>query len=46
MMRLTPRRAGSKKDPYVLFEKRLNQGDPPNDWNNLVKQAKPQKKYI
>lgn len=35
----TLRKAGAKTDPYVVFAKMLKAGDPPNDWNDLVKKA-------
>lgn len=37
----SPRREGSRKDPYAIFQKRLTQGDPPNDWDDLLKQSEP-----
>lgn len=36
----TLRQAGAKTDPYVVFEKRLMQGDPPSDWEALLDQSK------
>ena len=30
------RSAGSKSDPYVVFEKMLERGNPPDDWAALV----------
>jgi toxin YhaV len=32
----TLRSAGSKSDPYAVFEKMLSRGNPPNDWDALV----------
>jgi toxin YhaV len=32
----TLRSAGSKSDAYVLFEKMLERGNPPDDWDSLV----------
>lgn len=32
----TLRKSGSKTDPYTIFRKRLIQGDPPNDWAELL----------
>jgi toxin YhaV len=32
----TLRSAGSKSDPYAVFEKMLGRGNPPDDWNALV----------
>ncbi len=37
----TKRAYGSKTDAYRIFQKRLAAGDPPTDWNNLVKRAAP-----
>ncbi|MBV6274209.1 type II toxin-antitoxin system YhaV family toxin [Alcaligenaceae bacterium CGII-47] len=31
----TLRSAGSKSDPYAVFEKMLGRGNPPDDWNAL-----------
>jgi len=36
----TLRSAGSKSDPYTVFEKMLGRGNPPNDWNTLVQASK------
>jgi len=36
----TLRSAGSKSDPYTVFEKMLERGNPPNDWNTLVQTSK------
>jgi toxin YhaV len=33
----TLRAAGSKSDPYTVFEKMLGKGNPPDDWAELVK---------
>lgn len=32
----TLRSSGSKSDPYAVFEKMLNKGNPPDDWDSLV----------
>ena len=32
----TLRSSGSKSDPYVVFEKMLDRGNPPDSWNQLV----------
>jgi toxin YhaV len=32
----TLREAGSKSDPYATFEKMLEKGNPPDDWDSLV----------
>ena len=32
----TLRSAGSKSDPYAVFEKMLGRGNPPDDWATLV----------
>jgi toxin YhaV len=32
----TLRAAGSKSDPYAVFTKMLEQGNPPDDWESLV----------
>jgi len=36
----TLRSAGSKTDPYAVFEKILGRGYPPNDWKALVQASK------
>lgn len=35
----TLRKKGSKNDPYAIFRKRLENGDPPNDWDDLLTSA-------
>lgn len=35
----TLRKAGSRTDPYTVFAKRLDDGDPPDDWNDLLLNA-------
>lgn len=35
----TLRSAGSRSDPYAVFEKMLGQGNPPGDWNALIATA-------
>jgi toxin YhaV len=36
----TLRSSGSKSDPYVVFEKMLGRGNPPDDWSALVLASK------
>ncbi|WP_140720710.1 MULTISPECIES: type II toxin-antitoxin system YhaV family toxin [Gammaproteobacteria] len=36
----TLRSAGSKSDPYAVFEKMLGRGNPPDDWKALVAASK------
>ena len=36
----TLRSAGSKTDPYAVFLKMLERGDPPDEWNALIRQSK------
>jgi toxin YhaV len=36
----TLRTYGSKNDAYAVFRKMLDKGDPPDDWNALLKAAK------
>lgn len=38
----TLRAAGSKNDPYAVFQKMLGRGNPPDDWNALIKQSRKQ----
>ncbi|MCJ2139621.1 type II toxin-antitoxin system YhaV family toxin [Methylobacterium sp. E-066] len=35
----TLRKAGSRSDPYTVFAQRLNAGDPPDDWDDLLADA-------
>ena len=35
----TLRKAGSKTDPYAVFLRRLDRGDPPDDWFELLRDA-------
>jgi toxin YhaV len=35
----TLRKAGSKRDPYLIFSRRLPGGDPPDDWDDLLQKA-------
>lgn len=35
------RKAGDKNDPYALFEKGLASGNPPDSWDELMKQSDP-----
>ncbi|AJD48972.1 hypothetical protein S7S_12800 [Isoalcanivorax pacificus W11-5] len=34
------RSAGSRSDPYAMFEKMLGRGDPPDDWEALIAAGK------
>jgi len=36
----TLRSAGSKSDPYTVFEKMLGRDNPPDDWKSLVQSSK------
>ncbi|MBI4757167.1 MAG: type II toxin-antitoxin system YhaV family toxin [Betaproteobacteria bacterium] len=36
----TLRSSGSKSDPYVVFQKMLERGHPPDDWASLVIESK------
>lgn len=36
----TLRSAGSRSDPYAVFEKMLDRGNPPDDWNALILASK------
>src|SRR5207245_681355 len=33
----TLRKAGARNDPYAIFNKRLKDGTPPDDWDDLVR---------
>jgi toxin YhaV len=33
----TLRKAGSRTDPYAIFNKRLREGNPPDDWDDLFR---------
>jgi toxin YhaV len=35
----TLRKAGSRSDPYAVFTKRLQEGDPPDSWDALLREA-------
>jgi toxin YhaV len=35
----TLRKAGARTDPYAIFNKRLRDGDPPEDWDGLFLKA-------
>jgi toxin YhaV len=35
----TFRKAGSRTDPYAIFDQRLCRGDPPDDWDDLFRKA-------
>lgn len=37
----TKRKAGSKNDPYVVFQGMLDRGNPPDDFSVLIKASKP-----
>ena len=36
----TLRSSGSKTDPYVVFQKMLGRGNPPDDWETLVEASR------
>lgn len=36
----TLRKSGGKRDAYELFRRMLKSGNPPNDWNVLIKSVK------
>ncbi len=36
----TLRKAGSRSDPYTVFSRRLDDGDPPDDWDELLTEAR------
>ena len=36
----TLRKAGSRTDPYAIFNQRLKDGHPPDDWEDLFRRAK------
>ena len=38
----TLRAAGSKRDPYAVFQEMLSRGDPPDDWGSLRRQSREQ----
>ena len=38
----TLRAAGSKSDPYAVFQKMLGRGNPPDDWDTLLRQSSKQ----
>ena len=38
----TLRASGSKSDPYVVFQKMLARGNPPDDWDGLRSQSRKQ----
>lgn len=40
----TLRNAGGRSDPYTVFERSLAQGDPPADWDDLVRRSQLAKK--
>jgi toxin YhaV len=35
----TKRTRGAKNDPYAIFQKRLQNGHPPNEWSDLLEEA-------
>jgi toxin YhaV len=37
---------GSKTDAYRIFQKMLKSGNPPDDWNSLLQEAKQQKERL
>ncbi len=36
---MTPRMAGARCDPYAVFTRRLQQGEPPDNWDALLREA-------
>lgn len=42
----TLRKAGSRSDPYAVFTKRLQTGDPPDNWDALLQEADSSKTII
>lgn len=36
----TLRKAGARSDPYAVFARRLDAGDPPDDWDELLEDAR------
>jgi len=36
----TLRKAGSRSDPYTAFSRQLDDGDPPDDWDELLTEAR------
>lgn len=36
----TLRKAGSRNDPYAVFLRRLNTGDPPSAWDELLQETR------
>ena len=36
----TLRKAGARTDPYAVFRRKLDQGNPPNDWATLLAEAR------
>ena len=38
------RKAGDKNDPYALFARGLQSGNPPDAWDELMKRARPRKR--
>jgi toxin YhaV len=36
----TLRKAGARSDPYAVFAQRLDAGDPPDDWSELLSEAR------
>jgi toxin YhaV len=37
----TLRQSGGRRDPYEIFRRMLKAGNPPNDWDALVKSSRP-----
>jgi toxin YhaV len=35
----TLRKAGARTDPYLVFQKRLRDGNPPDDWDGLIERS-------
>jgi toxin YhaV len=42
----TKRAYGSKTDAYRVFQKMLDSGHPPDDWNNLLQEAKAEAEHL
>ena len=40
----TQRKAGSKTDPYTVFQTMLHRGNPPDDWSALINASKSNRK--
>jgi toxin YhaV len=42
----TLRKAGSRTDPYRIFNQRLRDGNPPDDWDDLFRKSEPASKNL